>query len=139
MRRLPKPFGRSPFAPLMERGEFERLVEESLASIPPRFKKLIENVTVMVEDEPPPGRNLLGLYHGVPFNHRGAGSYGNTAPDVIVIYQGPIERISRNPEEIKECVRDTVLHEVGHYFGLEEDELREIERAVRRARQGGKS
>lgn len=138
MRRVPRPFGRSPFAPLLERGEFERLVEEAMASIPPRFKKLIENVTVMVEDEPPPGRNLLGLYHGVPFKHRGAGSYGNAAPDVIVIYQGPIERISRDPEEIKDTVRATVLHEVGHYFGLEEDELREIERDVRRARRGEK-
>jgi predicted Zn-dependent protease with MMP-like domain len=138
VRRIPRPFGKSPFASGLDRGAFERLVEEALAGIPPRFKKLIENLTVMVEDEPPPGRNLLGLYHGVPFKHRGAGSYGNTAPDVIVIYQGPIERISRDPEEIKDNVRDTVLHEVGHYFGLEEDELREIEREVRRSRQGGK-
>ena len=138
MRRVPKPFGRSPFLPIMRRDEFERLVEEALAAIPARFKKLIENVTVMVEDEPPPGRNLLGLYHGVPFKHRSPGFYGNIPPDVIVIYQGPIERISRGPEEIKDNVCDTVLHEVGHYFGLEEDELREIEREVRRSRQGGK-
>jgi predicted Zn-dependent protease with MMP-like domain len=136
MRRIPKPFGRSPFAPLLAREDFERLVEEALAGIPARFRKLIENVTVMVEDEPPPGRPLLGLYHGVPYTNRGPASYGNIPPDVIVIYQGPIERISRSPEEIMDNVRDTVLHEVGHYFGLEEEELREIERAVRKFRRG---
>jgi predicted Zn-dependent protease with MMP-like domain len=138
MRRIPKPFGKSPFISLMEKEAFERLVEEALTGIPSRFKKLIENLTVIVEDEPPPGRNLLGLYHGVPYQHRSPGYYGNIPPDVIVIYQGPIERISRNPEEIKDNVRDTVLHEVGHYFGLEEDELREIEKAVRKLRQGEK-
>ncbi|MGA2363431.1 MAG: metallopeptidase family protein [Candidatus Aminicenantales bacterium] len=138
MRRIPKPFGKSPFLPLMEKAEFERLVEEALAGIPSRFKKLIENLTVMVEDEAPPGRPLLGLYHGVPYTHRSPGYYGNIPPDVIVIYQGPIERISRGPEEIKDNVRDTVLHEVGHYFGMGEDELREIEKAVRRSRPGEK-
>jgi predicted Zn-dependent protease with MMP-like domain len=139
VKRIPRPFGRSPFIPRLEKEAFERLVEKSLAGIPPRFKRLIENLTVMVEDEPPPGRNLLGLYHGVPFKHRSPGSYGNTPPDVIVIYQGPIERISRTPEEIMDNVRDTVLHEVGHYFGLEEAELREIERAIRKSRQGEKA
>jgi len=138
MRRIPKPFAKSPFLSLMDRGIFERLVEEALTGIPSRFKKLIENLTVIVEDEPPPGKNLLGLYHGVPYKHRSPGYYGNIPPDVIVIYQGPIERISRNPEDIKDNVRDTVLHEVGHYFGLEEDELREIEKAVRKSRQGEK-
>jgi len=138
MRRIPKPFGKSPFVPLMEKDEFARLVEEALSGIPSRFKKLIENVTVMVEDDPPPGQNLLGLYHGVPYKHRSPGYYGNIPPDVIVIYQRPIESICRTAEEIKDKVREVVLHEVGHYFGLEEDDLREIERAVRRSRQGEK-
>ncbi len=136
MRRRFDPLARSPFRPSMGREEFEKLVGEAMAEIPRRFRKLIENLTIMVEDESPPGTNLLGLYHGVPYTHRGPASYGNISPDVIVIYQRPIERISRTSDDIKDHVRDTVLHEVGHYFGLGEAELREIERAVRESRRG---
>jgi predicted Zn-dependent protease with MMP-like domain len=136
MRRTVDPFGRSPFRPSMDRARFEELVGEALAEIPRSFRKLIDNVTVMVEDDCPPGTSLLGLYHGVPYPHRSPGSYGNLPPDVIVIYQRPIESISRTDEDIKDHVRDTVLHEVGHYFGLGEAELREIERAVRESRKG---
>ena len=136
MTRTIHPFGRSPFRPSMDRTRFEALVGEALAEIPKRFRKLIDNVTVMVEDDCPPGTSLLGLYHGVPYPHRSPGSYGNYPPDVIVIYQRPIESISRSDEDIKDHVRDTVLHEVGHYFGLGEAELREIERAVRESRKG---
>ena len=139
MRRTANPFGRSPFRPSMDRIRFEELVGESLAEIPKGFRKLIKNVTVMVEDDCPPGTSLLGLYHGVPFPHRSPGSYGNLPPDVIVIYQRPIESISRTDEDIKDHVRDTVLHEVGHYFGLGEAELREIERAVQETRKGERS
>lgn len=139
MRRTANPFGRSPFRPSMDRARFEELVGEALAEIPKGFRKLIDNVTVMVEDDCPPGTSLLGLYHGVPFPHRSPGSYGNLPPDVIVIYQRPIESISRTDEDIKDHVRDTVLHEVGHYFGLGEAELREIERAVRESRKGERS
>jgi predicted Zn-dependent protease with MMP-like domain len=136
MRRTANPFGRSPFRPSMDRARFEELVGEALAEIPKGFRKLIDNVTVMVEDDCPPGTSLLGLYHGVPYPHRSPGSYGNLPPDVIVIYQRPIESISRTDEDIKDNVRDTVLHEVGHYFGLGEAELREIERAIRESRRG---
>jgi len=139
MRRTANPFGRSPFRPSMDRVRFEELVGEALAEIPKGFRKLIDNVTVMVEDDCPPGTSLLGLYHGVPYPHRSPGSYGNLPPDVIVIYQRPIESISRTDEDIKDHVRDTVLHEVGHYFGLGEAELREIERAVRESRKGERS
>lgn len=138
MSRRPNPFGRSPFRPSMDRARFEALTGEALAEIPAKFRKLIDNVTVMVEDDCPPGTSLLGLYHGVPYTHRSPGTYGNLPPDVIVIYQRPIESISRSDDEIKDHVRDTVLHEVGHYFGLGEAELREIERAVRERRQGEK-
>lgn len=139
MRRRPRPFGRSPFRPAMDRVRFESLVAAALDEIPAKFRKLIENVNVMVEEDCPPGTNLLGIYHGVPYPHRSPASYGNYPPDVIVIYQRPIESISRSDEGIKDQVRDTVLHEVGHYFGLGEAELREIERAVREQRKGDKS
>lgn len=136
MRPRPDPFGRSPFRPVMDRDRFEALVAEAMADIPKKFARLIANLTVMVEDDCPPGTNLLGLYHGVPYPHRSPGSYGNLPPDVIVIYQRPIESISRSDEDIKMHVQDTVLHEVGHYFGLNEAELREIEREVRARRKG---
>lgn len=139
MSRRPSPFGRSPFRPSMDGERFEALVAAALDEIPARFRKLIANLNVMVEDDCPPWTSLLGIYHGVPYPHRSPASYGNYAPDVIVIYKRPIESISRTDEEIKDQVRATVLHEVGHYFGLGEAELREIERAVRERRRRGES
>jgi predicted Zn-dependent protease with MMP-like domain len=120
----------------MEPARFEALVAQALDEIPAKFRRLIDNLNVQVEDDCPPGTNLLGLYHGGPYPPRSPGSYGTSPPAVIVIYQRPIESISRSDDEIKDHVRDTVLHEVGHYFGLGEAELREIERAVREMRKG---
>ena len=118
----------------MPRSEFERLVEEARASLPRTFRKRIENVVFMVEESPPRRRSsrasgglLLGLYHGVPLKDRGS-YYGNVPPDVIIIYQEPIERISSSEDEIKERIKEVVLHEIGHYFGLSEKDLRDIEK-----------
>jgi predicted Zn-dependent protease with MMP-like domain len=121
----------------MEREKFEKLTEEALAQIPKKFKKLISNLVVLVEEKASreifektgstPLSSILGHYHGVPFKHRGP-FYGNIPPDVIVIYQKPIESICSTEEEIKKKVREVVFHEIGHYFGLSEKELREIER-----------
>lgn len=121
----------------MERKKFEKLAEEALAQIPKKFKKLISNLAVIVEEKASreifektgstPLSSILGHYHGVPFKHRGP-FYGNIPPDVIVIYQKPIESICSTEEEIKKKVREVVFHEIGHYFGLSEKELREIER-----------
>ena len=121
----------------MEREKFEKLAEEALAQIPKKFKKLISNLAVLVEEKPSreifektgstPLSSILGHYHGVPFKHRGP-FYGNIPPDIIVIYQKPIESICSTEEEIKKKVREVVFHEIGHYFGLSEKELREIER-----------
>ncbi len=121
----------------MEREKFEKLAEEALAQIPKKFKKLISNLAVIVEEKASreifektgstPLSSILGHYHGVPFKHRGP-FYGNISPDVIVIYQKSIESICSAEEEIKKKVREVVFHEIGHYFGLSDKELREIER-----------
>ena len=117
----------------MDRAKFESLVEEAFASLPRKFRERIENVAVLVAESPPRRRSsraptsaLLGLYHGVPLMDRGS-YYGNVPPDVIVIYQEPIERLSASEDEVKERIREVVLHEVGHYFGLSEKDLQDIE------------
>ena len=118
----------------MDLEKFEMLVEEAIAGLPKKFKDLLENVAVIVEDSPPPprrrssaaGGTLLGLYHGVPLQHRGP-YYGNVPPDVIIIFKQPIEAISSSDEEVRNRVREVVLHEIGHYFGMSEKDLRDIE------------
>lgn len=121
----------------MEKTKFEQLVIDALVSIPQKFKDLLKNITVIVEDHAPKeiyeikkipaSSRILGLYHGVPFQHRGP-FYGNFPPDVISIYQKEIEKICSNDEKIKSKVREVILHEVGHYFGMTEEHLKEIAR-----------
>jgi len=113
----------------MEKERFEELVEETIKNLPRKFKKYLNNIAIIVEDKPSDLDTynfVLGIYHGVPLKHRGA-FYGNVPPDIIVIYKEPIERVCRTEKEIKRKVREVVLHEIGHYFGLSEKELREIE------------
>lgn len=120
----------------MKKEEFVKLVEQALARIPPKFRKYLDNIAVIVEEQPSrevyertgstPLSTILGHYHGVPFQHRGP-FYGNIPPDVIVIYQKPIEALCSTEEEIKKKVKEVVFHEVGHYFGLSENELKKIE------------
>jgi predicted Zn-dependent protease with MMP-like domain len=118
------------------REEFDRLVEEALREIPKRFRKAMHNVAVVVEQEPPPelldeleippGDTLLGLYQGTPLTERSWG-HGNSLPDRISIYQGPIEDACDDEEEIRDCIAETVIHEFGHYFGMSEEQIEEIE------------
>ncbi|MBU1185962.1 MAG: metallopeptidase family protein [Acidobacteria bacterium] len=120
----------------MDRKTFEGYVEEAVDSLPKKFKKLLDNIAVIVEDTPPlevyretgsPRRSLiLGTYQGVPYKHRGP-YYGNYPPDVIVIYQKPIEKICGTEEKIRQTVREVVIHEIGHYFGFSDAQMREIE------------
>ena len=125
----------------MEREHFEKLVRAAWRRIPGRFRRRVHNVAIVVEDEPtrgqlrssdvPPGDTLLGLYQGVPLTQRGSG-YGMVLPDKISLFQGPIERAARSPAEIPEIVYDTLWHEVAHYFGMSEREVRVSERRRRR-------
>ena len=120
----------------MTREAVQQLVEEALRDIPRSFRRAMQNVAVIVEDEPSrdvladlevaPEDTLFGLYQGTPLPARGWG-YGNALPDRIAIYQAPIERACEDDDEIRECVAETVIHEFGHYFGLTEAQIEAIE------------
>ena len=110
----------------MDRERFTELVREALDGLPSIFRDKMHNVDIVVEDEPAGSESLLGLYHGVPFKHRGVW-YGNVLPDRITLFKHNIERLSRTEDELREWVRKVLVHEVGHYFGLSEADLRELE------------
>lgn len=110
----------------MTQRDFDRLVEEAMDIIPPRFRRLLDNVVFVVEAEPrSPG--LLGLYEGRPLTERGV-SESFRMPDKITIYQGPHERMARSAEELRRIVAETIWHEVAHHFGLDEQQVRRAER-----------
>ena len=104
---------------------FGQLVEVALDSIPPELGRLMRNVAVVVEDEGA-SPNLLGLYHGIPLTRRSASSYAGVLPDRITIYRLPICRRCRTEDEVAREVRKTVIHEVGHHFGIDDDRLHEL-------------
>jgi len=111
---------------------FEELVTEALDSLPEEIARAMDNVEVVVEDEPPDeelarlprGHTLLGLYHGIPLTDRYG--YANAMPDKISIYRGPITRMARTREAIREQVRRTVIHEIAHHFGISDKRLHEL-------------
>lgn len=113
--------------------EFESLVEEALEQLPGRFADLLENVVVVVEDEPgeddldllddeDPDGELLGIYRGIALTRRSHNMLPSL-PDQIAIFRGPILRVARNRRDAVRQVRETVVHELGHYFGLHDDEM----------------
>lgn len=129
----------------MDRSAFEKLVQHALRRLPRRFKNKIKNISVEIEDAPSvallkdmgiESGTLFGLYQGVPLTER-EWNFGNILPDRIVIYQRPIESAAASSDEIEEIVTDTVMHEVGHYFGFADDELYEIEDEKLKKREGG--
>ncbi len=120
----------------MERKAFERLVADALATIPRRFRDAMSNLAIVVEEEPSlelleemeidPPDTLLGLYQGIPLTER-RWDYGNALPDRILLFQGPLERESEDDDDLVVAIGETLIHEVGHYFGLSEEEIEEIE------------
>jgi predicted Zn-dependent protease with MMP-like domain len=121
----------------MTRDLFKALVEEAIDTIPRRFARAIRNVAIVIEDRPSsellatmemePGDGLLGLYEGVPLTER-QWAHGNVLPDRITLFQREIEDDCENDEdEIVIAIGETLIHELGHYFGLSEDEIMEIE------------
>jgi len=109
--------------------EFCRLVDKALECVPEEFRDFWENVVVMVEDEPPVDMpDVMGLYEGVPLVDRSTDD--TILPDCITLYKGPIERASRTPAEVEGEIRDTVLHEIAHFFGLDEGQLEQLEQRL---------
>ena len=118
----------------MERETFERLVWRALGTVPDEFRRYLENVDIIVEDRPSPdqlaghlvdeSQLLLGLYEGVPLTERA--DYLTILPDRITIFQGSIEEICETNEEIIEEIRSTVVHEVAHHFGIDDERLHEL-------------
>ena len=105
---------------------FEDVVRAALDELPPELARALENVAVVVEDENPEDPDLFGLYHGVPLPERGSG-YGGQLPDKISVYRLPLEdEFGDDPDELREEIRITVLHELAHYFGIDEDRLEEL-------------
>ncbi len=107
---------------------FEDTVEAAIESLPDDLRSAMSNVAIVVEDEPPEGEPLLGLYEGIPLTERSSW-YAGVRPDKISIYRGPLERLyGHDPELLQEQIRRVVLHEIAHHFGIDDDRLRELDR-----------
>ena len=120
----------------MDRTQFERFVADALASIPRRFRDAMTNLAIVVEDEPArellremevePPDTLFGLYQGTPLTER-RWDHGNSLPDRILLFQGPHEREADDEDDLVVSIGETLIHEIGHYFGLSEEQIEEIE------------
>lgn len=121
----------------MTREEFRELVEDAIDTIPAKFAQKVRNLAIVIEDEPSDElldemdmddpSDLLGLYQGTPLNERGFG-YGNVLPDRITLFQFSIEDDANDdPDEIVVAIGETLIHELGHYFGMTEEQIMDIE------------
>jgi predicted Zn-dependent protease with MMP-like domain len=120
----------------MTREKFRTLVDEALELIPEEFRDAMRNIAIVVEQEPTrtqlqgvgiePPDTLLGLYEGTPLTER-QWAHGNVLPDKVTLFQGPIEDASEDEDDVVVAIGETLIHEIGHYFGLSEEEIEEIE------------
>jgi predicted Zn-dependent protease with MMP-like domain len=120
----------------MTREIFRQFVDEALGTIPADFREALENIAIVVEDAPTPEvlaevgieppDTLLGLYQGTPLTER-PWAHGNALPDKITIFQRPIEEASEDEDDLVVAIGETLIHEIGHYFGLSEEEIEAIE------------
>jgi len=118
------------------RAKFKKIVEKGMKAIPEKFLRKLDNVAIVIEDEPTPAQKkklnihsnwtLLGLYEGVPRTERGT-NYNAVLPDKITIFQKPIEKEAQGEENLKEIVKNTVWHEIAHHFGMSETRVRQAE------------
>lgn len=120
---------------MLTQEQFEQLVKEGIDAIDEKFLQKLQNVEIVIEDDPTPfqreklklrGALLFGLYEGIPLIQRQ--QYGQVLPDKITIFKNPIEQVFFRPEDIKKAVKDTVWHEIAHHFGMDEHQVREAER-----------
>lgn len=122
----------SELANALRRRQFERMVRKVTETLPNDVRSLMVNVEIVVEDEPTDEQRgdaddgPFGLYEGIPLTERSASSYGLTLPDKITIFRGPLERATSSPSELFEEVRATVIHEIGHHFGMDEAKIAEL-------------
>lgn len=131
----------------MKADEFDRMVGEAWSGIPARFRRRLKNVVLIVEAEPkashlaagrvPPGNTLLGLYQGRPLTQRSVFE-PFAMPDRILVFQGPHERMATSMEHLRQLVEQTVWHEVAHYFGMDERQVRQAERRRAATRRQGR-
>jgi len=110
----------------MTREEFESTVREAVKTLPALLRKKLSNIDVEVEDAPIGHKNLLGVYQGVPLRNRGVW-YGNVLPDRIILFKDNIERISHDDDDLRDRIRTVVMHEIGHYFGFSDQDLRKLD------------
>jgi predicted Zn-dependent protease with MMP-like domain len=108
--------------------DFDAVIQDALDSLPADLRERMSNVDIVVDDDPPPGSRLLGLYQGIPLTRRGS-NYSGALPDKITIYRGPLERLyGHDPALLEREIRRVVLHEVAHHFGISDQRLVELDR-----------